>query len=70
MILVFLNVIIQLYMIRTMLESMIMVRPSQAKNSSAEAKQLRTSLDSTTIDLIEKFHKSSLYFKQMLSFTR
>jgi len=57
-------------MIRTMLESMIMVRPSQAKNSSAEAKQLRTSLDSTTIDLIEKFHKSSLYFKQMLSFTR
>ena len=66
----FWTLIIQLYMIRTMLESMIMVRPSQAKNSSAEAKQLRSSLDSSTIDLIEKFHKASLYFKQMLSFTR
>ena len=50
-----------------MLESLVSVRSSQAKNAS---KQLRANLDSGTIDLIEKFHKESLYYKQLLNFSR
>ena len=49
-----LSMIIKLYMMRTMLESLVSVRPSQAKSSG---KQLRGMLDSHTIELIEQFSK-------------
>ena len=60
-------VAVQLYMMRTMLESLVSVRSSQVKQAN---KQLRAHLDSATIEAIEKFHKESLYYKQMLNFSR
>ena len=51
-------------MMRTMLESLVSVRPSQAKGSNS------IKLDSHTADLIDKFHKESLNYKHMLSFSR
>jgi len=52
---------------RTMLESLVSVRPSQTKSGG---KQLRGCLDSSSIELIEQFHKESLYYNNMLNFSR
>ena len=49
-------------MMRTMLESLVSVRQS---SQSAKMK-----LDSHSAELIERFHKESLNYKHMLSFSR
>ena len=47
-----------------MLESLVSIRPSQAKNSNS------IKLDSHSAELIERFHKESLNYSHMLSFSR
>ena len=49
-----------------MLESLVSIRPSQAKSSGSNS----IKLDSHSADLIERFHKESLNYKHMLSFSR
>ena len=49
-----------------MLESLVSIRPSQAKSSGSNS----IKLDSHSADLIERFHKESLNYKHLLSFSR
>nr|XP_026694999.1 cytoplasmic FMR1-interacting protein 1 homolog [Ciona intestinalis] len=52
----------QLYMVRTMLESLI-------AEKSGTKKALRTLLDSHTIEAIEKFHRDSFFYASLLEFS-
>ncbi|CAG0895532.1 unnamed protein product [Cyprideis torosa] len=53
----------QLYMVRTMLESLI------AEKSSGAKKSLRKDLDEKTLAAIDTFHKQSFYWNYLLNFT-
>lgn len=55
------NLPAQLYMVRTMLESLV-------ADKSGTKKALKSSLDSGSVDAIEKFHRESFYYASMLSF--
>jgi len=54
--------LMQLYMVRTMLESLI-------ADKSGTKKALKASIDSHSVDAIEKFHRDSFYYASMLAFT-
>ncbi len=53
---------IQLYMVRTMLESLI-------ADKSGSKKTLRSSLEGPTILDIEKFHRESFFYTHLLNFS-
>lgn len=52
----------QLYMVRTMLESLI-------ADKSGSKKTLRSSLDGPIVQAIEDFHKQSFFFTHLLNFS-
>lgn len=52
----------QLYMVRTMLESLI-------ADKSGSKKTLRSSLEGPTILDIEKFHRESFFYTHLLNFS-
>lgn len=52
----------QLYMVRTMLESLI-------ADKSGSKKTLRSSLDGPIVTAIEDFHKQSFFFTHLLNFS-
>lgn len=52
----------QLYMVRTMLESLI-------ADKSGSKKTLRSSLEGPTIMDIEKFHRESFFYTHLLNFS-
>lgn len=54
------NDILQLYMVRTMLESLI-------ADKSGSKKTLRSSLDGPIVLAIEEFHKQSFFFTHLLN---
>lgn len=53
---------VQLYMVRTMLESLI-------ADKSGSKKTLRSSLDGPIVVAIEDFHKQSFFFTHLLNFS-
>lgn len=53
---------VQLYMVRTMLESLI-------ADKSGSKKTLRSSLDGPIVQAIEDFHKQSFFFTHLLNFS-
>lgn len=53
---------VQLYMVRTMLESLI-------ADKSGSKKTLRSSLDGPIVVAIEDFHKHSFFFTHLLNFS-
>lgn len=53
---------LQLYMVRTMLESLI-------ADKSGSKKTLRSSLDGPIVVAIEDFHKQSFFFTHLLNFS-
>lgn len=53
---------VQLYMVRTMLESLI-------ADKSGTKKTLRSSLEGPTIVDIEKFHRESFFYTHLLNFS-
>lgn len=54
--------VLQLYMVRTMLESLI-------ADKSGSKKTLRSSLDGPIVQAIEDFHKQSFFFTHLLNFS-
>ena len=54
--------IMQLYMVRTMLESLI-------ADKSGSKKTLRSSLEGPTILDIEKFHRESFFYTHLINFS-
>ncbi|XP_076821965.1 cytoplasmic FMR1-interacting protein 1 homolog isoform X2 [Clavelina lepadiformis] len=52
----------QLYMVRTMLESLV-------ADKSGSKKTLKASIDANTIDAIEKFHRESFFYAPLLEFS-
>lgn len=53
---------VQLYMVRTMLESLV-------AEKSGSKKTLRSSLEGPTILDIEKFHRESFFYTHLLNFS-
>lgn len=53
---------LQLYMVRTMLESLI-------ADKSGSKKTLRSGLEGSTVLDIEKFHRESFFYTHMLNFS-